>query len=264
MMGRKRKADKSLPRRVYKRSGSFWFVHPTGKWIKLGRTEREMYNALANLSETRAGTLKVHFQRYRKDTQNGLASKAPKTQKGQGHQLDLLTKVFGEMLPQEVTSRHVAQFLRGHSAPKQANRTIALLSHVYTTMISWWLVDGVTSNPCAHVQRMTRGSSMHETCHQLIGIDKTKRLPRPLAQSKLLPKEACLLLLGQRSRGFLQLYTLFSGRCAGSTPPQWMIIRDFISSCHACRHSPPFQRHNHRIVRCRWMKRQANMAVVCK
>ena len=37
-MGRKRKTDKHLPKNVYLRSGSYYFVDYSGKWINLGRS----------------------------------------------------------------------------------------------------------------------------------------------------------------------------------------------------------------------------------
>lgn len=46
-VGRKRKTNKDLPQRVYLRNGTYWWVHPSGKWHKLGRTKAEMYAALA-------------------------------------------------------------------------------------------------------------------------------------------------------------------------------------------------------------------------
>lgn len=41
-MGRRRKHNKHLPTRVYKRGPTYWFEPPNGKPVNLGRTEAEM------------------------------------------------------------------------------------------------------------------------------------------------------------------------------------------------------------------------------
>lgn len=149
-VGRKRITHKHLPPRVYRRHGAFYYVDHKGKWHRLGATDREMYEGLARLTGELAGTMRDHFERYRKEI---LPNKAPSTQKEQGRQLVILEDVFGEMLPAEVLPRHVAQFLRQYGAPVQANRITALLSDVFGTMLSWWLVDGLDRNPCQGVKR---------------------------------------------------------------------------------------------------------------
>jgi integrase len=149
-VGRKRTTNKHLPLRVYVRNGTYWFFAPDKKWHKLGRTEQEMYRSLAQLKGQNGNSLAIQFNRYEREI---LPKKAASTQKGQKKQLQNLHKSFGKMRPESLTTRHVARFLRGYPAPIQANRHIALLSDIYSTMISWWMVDGVLVNPCIGVKR---------------------------------------------------------------------------------------------------------------
>lgn len=145
-MGRKRKRDKDLPRRVYLRSGTFWRVDDSGKWHKLGRSRSEMYRALAAMAEPQ-NTLRSHMARYRAEV---MPSKARSTQQTQERHLQTLESVFGDMAPAAVKTMHVAQFLDRYPSPTQANRHIALLSHVYTKLIRWGVVE---ANPCTGVER---------------------------------------------------------------------------------------------------------------
>lgn len=146
-MGRKRTRDVHLPQRVYLRSGSYYFVRPDGKWIRLGRTEADMYQALGRLLGETSGTLTDLFGRYRREV---LLRKAPRTQKDQGRQLARLDAVFGHMQPDQVRSSDIAAFLDTYPGPVQANRHVALLSHVYTKLIRWGIAE---RNPCTGVER---------------------------------------------------------------------------------------------------------------
>jgi len=149
-VGRKRQTNKHLPQRVYIRNQTYWFIGADKKWHKLGRTEQEMYSSLARLKGDRGDTLALQFSRYEREI---LPAKAVSTQKEQRRHLANLTRSFGAMRPDGVTTRHIATFLRSYPSPIQANRHIALLSDVYSTMISWWMVDEVESNPCTGVRR---------------------------------------------------------------------------------------------------------------
>lgn len=141
------KAD-GLPRRVYRKGPSFYYVTLDNKWLRLGRTEREMYKRLAEILKDveRADTLSALFDRYLRDV---MPEKAPKTRKDQERQLKRLREVFGKMLPGQVTTQHVARYLDKRGGAK-ANREMALLSHVFAHAIRWGLA---TTNPCRGVMR---------------------------------------------------------------------------------------------------------------
>ena len=146
-MGRKRKTGKGLPRRVYLRSGTYWYVQQSGKWIKLGRSKSEMYAGLSQIHGEQLDRMSAVFDRYRKDV---LPNKAASTQATQSIQLKNLQDIFGKMRPASIRKSDIAGFLDRYPSPINANRHIALLSHVFRKAIRWGLLE---SNPCIGVER---------------------------------------------------------------------------------------------------------------
>lgn len=146
-MGRKRKHNKGLPPRVYMRGPSYYFVDVDGKWHKLGKTKAEMFTALARLVENDSGTMSDWFDRYEREE---LPKKAASTRHDQEYQLTKLRQVFGKMRPEHIMKRDIAAYLDQYPSPIQANRHIALLSHVFTKLIRWGVVE---DNPCKGVEK---------------------------------------------------------------------------------------------------------------
>lgn len=153
-MGRKRIHGKGLPTRVYLRRGAYYFVSAQGKWHRLA-TEGDlagMHRELSDLLERRCEpTLAQVMDRYEREV---LPGKAVKTQRDQSKQLDVLRRVFGSGKPSDVRPTHVAAFLDTYPAKTQADRIIALLSHVYKQAIRWGHCD---TNPCSGVERNNAG-----------------------------------------------------------------------------------------------------------
>lgn len=149
-MVRPREKRTGLPECVYKKHNAYYYVKG-GKWTRLGKTEAEMYKALAKLKGQARGEpgMKLLFDRYAKDV---LTKKHQKTREEQEKQLVLLRAVYDKMEPGAVQPKHVAQYLdkRGQTAPVAANREIALLSHVFKKAIRWGIVS---LNPCTGVER---------------------------------------------------------------------------------------------------------------
>lgn len=148
-MGRKRVRNKDLPKRVYLRHGAYYFVATDGTWHRLAAEgdKAGMHRALADLADSSGMRLKALLERYADEV---LPKKAPKTQADQLRQLDILVRDFGKARPADVKSSHVAAFLDAYPSPIQANRIIALLSHVYKKAIRWGLAE---TNPCRGVER---------------------------------------------------------------------------------------------------------------
>lgn len=146
-VGRTRKQNKDLPRRVYRKHGAYYFVDAHQKWHRLGKTKAEMHRALAELLEPPADSLAHYLDRYEREE---LPKKASSTQGTQARQLKTLRAVYGHMTVSTVRTSDVAAFLDQYPSPIQANRHIALLSHVYTKLIRWGVVE---KNPCTGVQR---------------------------------------------------------------------------------------------------------------
>lgn len=158
-MSRQRTKNKGLPTNVYRKHGAYYLVvwnseTKKNRWHKLGRTEAEMYHALAEKFERKSSnlypTMKAVFARYRREV---LPTKAAKTAKEQAKQLCDLDTFFGTAPPEQVRSTHIYQFRdEGRASPVATNRKIALLSHVFTKAIEWGVLD---SNPCKNVRKFS-------------------------------------------------------------------------------------------------------------
>ncbi|WP_139557975.1 tyrosine-type recombinase/integrase [Methylotetracoccus oryzae] len=147
-MGRRRKHDKGLPQRVYRSHGAYYFVDEDQKWIRLGKTEAEMYAELAKLRlERPAVTMADIFARYAGEV---LPQKAVRTRKDNERELAILGKAFGHMTPSKITPQQIYQYMDARAAPVRANREKALLSHVFRYAVRWGLV---ADNPCRLVSR---------------------------------------------------------------------------------------------------------------
>lgn len=155
-MSPKRSKDNKWPSRVTFKHGSFYFLKPvikagksTTEWINLGKTEKDMYQSMADIKSEDSGLMSAIIARYRKDI---LSKKARNTQDTQGKQLDRLNKAFGHMRPSKIRPSHIAKYhdLIGLNAPYQANRELALITHVLKYAVRWGYID---ENPAREIQR---------------------------------------------------------------------------------------------------------------
>lgn len=108
-----------------------------------------MYRALADMKTESSGMTAAIIDRYRKEV---LIKKASNTQNSQGKQLDRLLRAFGHMQPRHIRPSHIAQYhdLVGADAPYQANRELALFTHVLKCAVRWGYLD---DNPAREIQR---------------------------------------------------------------------------------------------------------------
>lgn len=149
-MGRSRKTDKHLPRRVYLRSGSYYFVNQQGRWINLGRDYAGALRKLSDLvDQAPVQTMNGLFDRYLQDV---VPKKSPKTQRENRYQIKPLRIVFGHMRPQDIKPKDLYAYLskRSQRGLTQANREFELLSHCLTKAVEWGVID---ANPARHVRR---------------------------------------------------------------------------------------------------------------
>lgn len=157
MSPKRNKENGGLPARVTRKHGAFYYLKPVikpdgksgTKWLRLGKTEAEMYQALAALKNEGSGLLAAVIQRYREQV---LIKKSRKTQDAQGKQLDRLQRAFGHMRPADIRPTHIAQYhdLVGATAPYQANRELSLIAHVLKYAVRWGYID---DNPAREIQR---------------------------------------------------------------------------------------------------------------
>lgn len=156
MSPKRSKENKGLPSRVTQKHGSYYYLNPavkngrpTTEWIKLGKTETEMLRSLADLKAENTGKMTAVIERYRSEI---LAKKAKNTQASQSKQLDHLKRSFGHFNPSQIRPKHIAEYhdAIGANAPYQANRELALITHVLKYAVRWGYID---DNPAREIQR---------------------------------------------------------------------------------------------------------------
>jgi integrase len=149
-MGRKRRLDNHLPRRVYLVHGAYWFRPKLGKSVNLGRdlaTALAKYGTLVD-GQWAGRTLGDAIDRYR--TEVLPLKRSATTRADQAKQLDRLKLAFGIMIPDNVTARHCYAYQDGRRGedgrrvPVAARHEISLLRHVFTKAIRWGIA---TKNP---------------------------------------------------------------------------------------------------------------------
>ena len=157
IVGRKRRADKDLPRYWKRSHGAIYLIVPSkhasvgkiGSWIRLGDAsdESSCHRTFADLlAGERAGTMQQLFDRYEKDI---LPKKATKTQIDQKRQLHLLANWCGKK-PLGALRRVEVQRFVDSRPPVAGNRELSLLSHICKKGIRWGMIE---NNPCMDVER---------------------------------------------------------------------------------------------------------------
>jgi len=150
-MPRKRKSNRDLPERVYKKHGAYYFVTPESKWIRLGKTKGEMYQTLATLEIRPSGgyTATSLWKDFEEDQ---LPKLSPATQDGYRKSVENLLNVFGDMQLDQIASKDIARYLlmRGKKAKGSANKEIGLFSSMFTYAVA---LGNAERNPCLRVKR---------------------------------------------------------------------------------------------------------------
>ena len=158
-VGRKRKYDKGLPNRMVLRRGTYYYIVPPkrvkefgGKtWINLGKDERLAHHRYGDCVAPQAQTLEMAWAEYQKTPY--FQQNSPRTQKDKrSYWSKYLGETFGHMAPNEVEPPDVSMFMRkmGTNAV-QANRSLSLLSHMYTLLVEWGEAE---RNPCTSVRKL--------------------------------------------------------------------------------------------------------------
>lgn len=150
-VGRRRKTNKHLPKRVYLRHGAYYFVDTAGKMHRLGVTLPEMYRALACLVVVSDAPLKLIrdvVTRYRVEV---LPGKVPHTQVDHARYLDMIEAVHGAMHPADLRPVHIRQFIdRLASKRTRANRCLEVYKHMLGMAVQWGALD---ENPAREVDK---------------------------------------------------------------------------------------------------------------
>ena len=155
-MGRRRKLDTHLPKRMYMRRGAYYFCHPdTNAWQPLGK---DIAAAFAEYGKLVSGQWSGHdlgdvIDRYR--TEVLPLKRSAKTRTDQAKQLAKLKAVFGTVPADKITAQHCYRYLDARvSHPVAARHEISLLGHVFAKAIRW---GAATVNPVRTLERTPKG-----------------------------------------------------------------------------------------------------------
>lgn len=153
-MGRKRTAHKDLPPRLYLRRDGYYYRDYNGKEARVAKVGEKALALIewakregAKLSSD-AVTFRAVAEKWREAY---IPTKAEKTQKEYGRQLNNLVAVFGESAFDSITPNDVDTYRCARSAKVQANRELAVLSILW----NWARAKGYTglSNPVSGIKR---------------------------------------------------------------------------------------------------------------
>jgi len=151
-MGRRRKANKHLPRRVYLEHGRYWFKPISGGRIDLGTTECEMYDGLAKLADTSRPlhTMGQIFDRYLVESLPKLSARTQRDYRGY---IENLRKVYDTAPPDQITASMLVDYRAKRSIKSvvQANRELSCMSAVFRDAIGWHAIE---RNPCRELKRL--------------------------------------------------------------------------------------------------------------
>jgi integrase len=145
MMGRRRKSDKHLPRRVYHRHGAYYYAAPGGKWHRLAKDYPGALRALALIvkSDDPPVTVDTLIARYELDV---LAKQAERTRQTRAQEFRRIRQSFGPVHPGDIEPSDVWKYWMAREQIEQARHEIRALSAV----LSYGRKLGVFShpNPC--------------------------------------------------------------------------------------------------------------------
>lgn len=149
-VGRKRKNDDGLPKRVYPKHGAFWYVDRANEWHRLAALDdyAGMLTALGALlsKDEPLNTIELLWARYQTDV---LPKLAKKTQSGRRNDMKKPLEVFGKMNPQDIEPHHIWTYWRKRGETEQARHEIKAISALLTYARQVGARKGSeNSNPC--------------------------------------------------------------------------------------------------------------------
>jgi len=149
-VGRKRTRDFDLPKRVYRKNGSFWYVDRCNEWHKLAPLDdyAEMLKVLGALlsKDEPLNTIELLWASYQT---NALPKLAEKTQSGRRNDMKKPLEVFGKTDPQDIEPHHIWTYWRERGETEQARHEIKAISALLTYARQVGARKGQeNSNPC--------------------------------------------------------------------------------------------------------------------
>lgn len=143
----------------------------------------------------------------------------PRTQRDYRGILVKLREVFGDMTPQEVKPRHVADFINVKKGRIHRNRMVTILSTIYKIAMGSWCIEMDLVNPCTVVKRWpTKPRERYITDAEFAAI-------RAIACPQVQIAMDLALLTGQRQGDIVQL-TWKQVKTVGVPRADWRIEID--------------------------------------
>lgn len=143
-VGKTRKTNKHLPRRMYWKNGGYRYVDRANKWHTLGSDYSEALKRYAAFQEPAGGdTIGALMTSYEVQV---LPKQAPDTQTNRKREFAKLRPVFEDMLPSDMEAHHAYTYWEKRGGNRTARLEVAALSAV----MSWARrrgLGGVKMNP---------------------------------------------------------------------------------------------------------------------
>ena len=145
-VGKSRKTNKHLPRRMYAKYGAYWFVDKTNKWHRLDSNYSVALTRYAALvDDTGTDTVNALITKYVAEVFPTLAEASRKSRL---RDFKNVRKVFGDMAPSAVKPSHAWTHFNKRGKHQGARHEIRALSAVLGWGVKWGAID---SNPLHNI-----------------------------------------------------------------------------------------------------------------
>jgi integrase len=134
-MGKTRKTNKHLPRRMYFKNGSHWFVDRKNKWNNLGADYGTALKEYGKFHETLPmATVNDLITKYEAEI---LPQRSADLRAGRRQQFKRIRKAFGHFPPRDVQQSDVWEYYSKANMTSQARHEVAALSAVIGWAVKW-------------------------------------------------------------------------------------------------------------------------------
>ena len=138
-VGKTRKTNKHLPRRMYEKHGAFWYVDRLNKWHPLGKDyAAALVRYAALVDEVGTDTIDELITKYIKEVFPSLAAASRKSRL---RDFKNVRKVFGAMAPGDVKPSHAWTHFNERGKHQGARHEIRALSAVLGWAGKWGAID---------------------------------------------------------------------------------------------------------------------------
>lgn len=144
---RPRRKDKHLPRCVYFKHGTHWYVK-AGKWTDIGASLPDALAEYGRLVSRPKGGMVALID----EVMPTLLNLARNTRLQYEYAAKVLKRKLVDFAPEQVKPRHIAAIKSSLSKhPNMANRILSVARIIFTQAVEWQRVD---SNPCIGIKRL--------------------------------------------------------------------------------------------------------------